>query len=166
MGLGKTIGSFFSGGMDGLAGGVVGVVKKLVRDKDLAAKLESKLDMQELANELEKYLVDSKFEVTSRRALRDENIAQAKINLADAQSDDPYQRRWRPTFGYFGAISFMFAACGHSILSWITYWTVAGAALPVAPNETIIISVSVAMLGIRSYDHKGKREHVRLMNDR
>lgn len=117
--LGKAAGLFSGGGgMGGLAKVAVGLVGKFVRDKDKHSQLLNDVDMAEIEVGLEQYMADIGIE---ERVLEIEAEAVKGIaaqNLADAKSDDPWQRRWRPLCNVLLVLCLIWVMCILPVFRW------------------------------------------------
>jgi len=69
---------------------IIGIIDKIIPDIQANAEAKNKLLAAYQAGELQQLL------------------GQISINLADAKSEDAYQRRWRPTLGWACALGFGF----------------------------------------------------------
>ena len=150
------------------AGGILGRLMLEVtgkgEDADLDAVAEQILGSPELRIRLEELAIErEKNEVEAQ--LREYEIETARIALvnetmrAEFKAEDPYVRRWRPTFGYVAAAAFGLQACG------VTYILVAGGEpglLESFAGLTGIWAPAMAVLGITSWTRgKEKTERVK-----
>lgn len=73
-------------------------------------------------------------------------IAQLEINAREAQHPSVFVAGWRPAFGWFGAIGFLYATVIHPMLVW--YGTAKGWPTPPEINLDLLWVVITGMLGI------------------
>lgn len=73
-------------------------------------------------------------------------IAQLEINAREAQHPSVFVAGWRPAFGWFGAIGFLYATVIQPMLVW--YGTAKGWPTPPEINLDLLWVVITGMLGI------------------
>lgn len=73
-------------------------------------------------------------------------IAQLEINAREAQHHSVFVAGWRPAFGWFGAIGFLYATVIQPMLVW--YGTAKGWPTPPEINLDLLWVVITGMLGI------------------
>lgn len=92
----KAAGMFGSGGLTTLAEGGLRIVEKFTKDKDLIANLSHDERVQRMTVEYDTLLAEIGFENNVLDLEKTAREGVAAQNLADANSNDQYQRRWRP----------------------------------------------------------------------
>lgn len=123
-----------------LIDGISHIIDRFVPDP--AQKAQAALDMQKL-------VADREVEVI--RAATETAKAQIGVNLAEAQGNDRYSSRWRPTFGWIGAAGIAYQFVVAPVLTWITgiVGVALGAAIPPAPvlDITNLMVLVTGLLG-------------------
>lgn len=143
------VANLFSGGFAGFAGDTLGLIKKVVRDKDKADELDHIIDVQELALELEKYMVDAGVEEKLIGLQQTAMQGVHAVNLADAQSKDKVQRRWRP----YSCLALVACVVDYFVITpklrWLQslYWPDAPV-LPDTPNAPTLLWIVAGILGL------------------
>lgn len=82
-------------------------------------------------------------------------IAQLEINAKEAAHPSVWVSGWRPAYGWFGGIGFLYAVFLHPILSWLSL--AYGLPQPPEINVELLLVVMGGMLGIgglRTYEKK------------
>lgn len=121
--------------------GITDLVDRFVPDP--AQKAQAALDLQKLVTDRE---------VAAVQAAADVAKAQIGVNAAEAQGNDRYSARWRPTAGWVcvGALAYQYVVA--PLLTWATgiAGVMIGAAIPAAPqlNMTDLLPVLIGMLGL------------------
>ncbi len=146
------------GALGGPAGAAVGgLAARLLGIEATPAALAQAVNDPETAHKLHQLELDHR-EALTRMTLEAETSRLAEVNRtmrAEAASNDPYVRRWRPTFGYMTAIAWGLQCLGIAI-SIVWKPESAGLVAQVITALTPMWSVALAMLGIsvakRSHD--------------
>lgn len=86
-----------------------GIIDKVFPDANAAA--DAKLKLMEMAQRGELAQLEAEKAVT---------IAQIEVNKADAQSQDQFQRRWRPAAGWVCVLGLGYNFLMQPLLSWIS----------------------------------------------
>jgi hypothetical protein len=90
---------------------VIGVVGKVIDRAipDPAARDQAKLELLRL---------EQTHQLEELKAETQVMLAQADINKADAASNDPFQRRWRPAVGWVCVAGLAYQFLGQPLLTW------------------------------------------------
>lgn len=115
--------------------GIAGIVDRFVPDP--AQKAQAALDLQKLVSDRE---------VAIAQAAADVAKAQIGVNAAEAQGNDRFSARWRPSVGWVCVFGLAYQFVVGPILSWATgiLGVVIGAAIPPAP--TLDVSTLMTLL--------------------
>ena len=73
-------------------------------------------------------------------------IAQLEINAREAQHPSVWVAGWRPAFGWFGAVGFLYSTVVQPMIVW--YGAAKGWPLPPAINIDLLWVVITGMLGV------------------
>ena len=151
------------------AGGVLATIARQITGSaedldldDVASKLfadpASMIEMEKLAIERERNEQES---IHRRLTLQlEQQKVVAATMKAEFEAEDPYVRRWRPTFGYVAAYAFGIQATG------VTYLLCTGgspALITAFAGLTGIWAPAMAVLGITSWT-RGKEKQARAVN--
>jgi hypothetical protein len=121
--------------------GIADLVDRFVPDP--AQKAQAALDLQKLVTDRE---------VAAVQAAADVAKAQIGVNAAEAQGNDRYSARWRPTAGWVCVAALAYQYVAAPLLTWATglAGVMIGAAIPPAPqlNMTDLLPVLIGMLGL------------------
>lgn len=128
-----TIGGGIAKGVSGIIDGAGKIVDRFVPNANEAAQAKAELAKLQESGDIQVAL------------------AQLQINLADAQSQDKFQKRWRPFLGWI---------CGGSILlivlTYVLQSVLGRPVLEVGPISGLILPVLGALAGIRTFEkYKG-----------
>jgi len=118
--------------IDKLIDPVSKIVNKLIKDKDLQAKLSHEL----------------------QTLFHERNLAQIELLKEDAKSSSPFQKNWRPAVGWICALAMAYHFILHPIILTILTATGFVVELPdfdFAQLSTILMAM-LGMSGMRSYD--------------
>lgn len=159
-GLGSFIGSIVGGAVTGGMGPAIGegikialppaaeaaktLVERLVPDP--AAKAAAQLAIEEALTARDTTATNAAMEIAK---------AQATVNLAEAQGNDRYSARWRPTAGWVCVAGLAYAFVLGPILTWLTgiIGAAIGAALPAAPlievGQLMVLLTGMLGLGVQ-----------------
>lgn len=148
--LGKAAGLFSGGGgMGGLAKVAVGLVGKFVKDKDKAAQLLNDVNMAEIEAGLEQYMADIGVEERVLEIEAEAVKGVAAQNLADAKSDDKWQRRWRPLCNVLLVLCLIWVMCILPIFRWAQMvWWPETPLMPESEYTMYLIVGDFAILGV------------------
>lgn len=148
------IGSVFSSVANALTGGVVdkamGMIDKLIPDKNLAQQLKSQLETLREANDHEKEMAEV--------ALM---AGQNAINLEEAKSPSIFVAGWRPAIGWTCGMGIAWAFVLKPMVEW-GYFIYTGSQLIGAPtlDTSELMSLIIAMLGLAGYRTYEKKTEV------
>lgn len=125
------------------------VLDVVIPDPEKAA--EAKLRTLELAQRGELAVLDADMKLA---------LAQIEVNKAEAESDDPYKSRWRPSVGWVCVFALGYNFLLQPLLPWIVaLFGVSVPPLPAIDNEALM-GILIPLLGIggfRTYEKvKGK----------
>lgn len=115
-----------------------GLLDKVIPDP--AAATDAKIRMLELAQRGELAQLDAEKAVT---------LAQIDVNKADAQSQDQFQRRWRPAAGWVCVLGLGYNFLLQPLLSWLSTlkgWPVP----PILDVEQLLVLLS-GLLGLGGF---------------
>lgn len=91
-------------------------------------------------------------EAAMLQAVQAQDTAQNQINLAEAQGNDRYSSRWRPTIGWIGALALGYQFLFAPLMTWTggLVGTAFGFSFPVPPMLVMsdLMPLVVALLGL------------------
>lgn len=120
---------------DVVIGGIFKTLDKIIPDPTERAAAKQRL----LEMENNKELAYLKADV-------DLALEQIKVNLAEAQSSDPFTSRWRPAVGWVCVLGLAYQFLGQPLLAWGS--TMGGYAAPPVLVLGDLMTILVGMLGL------------------
>ena len=147
--LGQILGGALSGGIGPAIGAAIPsitdtakiLVERLVPDPAVRAQAEKEL-AEALAADRAAILA----------AVSAQDAAQNSINLAEAQGNDRYSSRWRPTIGWIGAVALGYQFLAAPLLTWAggLLGVMLGFTFPVPPMlpNSELMPLVYALLGL------------------
>lgn len=145
----KAAGMFGSGGVTTLAEGALKIFDKFTKDKDLVEQLSADEKLARMATDFQTLLAEIGFEENVLDLERTAMEGIAAQNLADAKSDDPVQRRWRPfcSMGLAGLL--MWVMGGIPMFRWLqTIWYPDTILMPESEYTMYLIIGVFSLLGV------------------
>ena len=117
---------------------VGGIIDKVFPDANAAA--DAKLKLVEMAQRGELAQLEAEKAVT---------LAQIDVNKADAQSQDQFQRRWRPAAGWVCVLGLGYNFLLQPLLSWLS-WLKGWPVPPILDVEQLLVLLS-GLLGLGGF---------------
>jgi hypothetical protein len=122
---------------------------KMVKDKDLHAKLMAEVDMQTATNELAEFMGTLGIEEAILEIEAEAVKGVAAQNLADAKSNDKWQRRWRPLCNVLLVLCLIWVMCVLPIFRWAQMvWFPETPLMPESEYTMYLIVGDFAILGV------------------
>ncbi len=163
-GFGSIVGSILGGVFSGGAGPAIGagIGAAIPKITDIASVIADRLvpdpvKAAEVQKEIETVLLARDTMLSD--AIKEQNAAQNAINLAEAQGNDRYSSRWRPTLGWGCVAAFIYQFLFAPLATWLgaLIGTALGFAFPAPPQLTVsdFMPVLLAVAGLsasRSYE--------------
>ncbi|MBP1179956.1 3TM-type holin [Methylobacterium sp. PvR107] len=153
-GIGGAIGSIIGGALTGGIGPAIGAALPTIADTakvlvdrlvpDPNAKAAAQAEIEQALTLRETALVNATMEIAK---------AQSTVNLAEAQGNDRFSARWRPSVGWICAAGFGYQFVLAPVLTWATNLAgvMIGAAIPPAPtlsiNDLMVVLTGILGLG-------------------
>ena len=106
----KTIGT--------VASGITDVIGELVQDKDLQTETNHERRLEMIRAKVTLRLADIELDKEELEVMNNQIKGQTSVLLADAQSEDVVQKRWRPLLCLGLGLCVMHHYIGYDILQW------------------------------------------------